>query len=175
MTDRIDESQLLLRLKMREGTIFEQAKAMQELCTQYNYSQSALASLLGVSQSCVGNKIRLLRFSTWEQAQILEYGLSERHARALLRIQSPKREKLIATVGKMHLTVHQTEELVEKYANPTQDAEEHNQSSLSITTAETFLQHMQISAEKLRTLGYKTTCMTESSDGWHRITVTILE
>ena len=167
-----DQKELLFALSARSGNYFEQARAMQALCAKYGYTQAFLSKQLGVSQSYVGNKIRLLQFSATEQALLLEYSLTERHARALLHASLQNRENLIATVGKMHLTVQQTEELIEKYhidahsvdiAIPTQACAEH------------FMSQTRAAAERLRAVGYKTTCLSESGEGWCRITVTIVD
>ena len=174
MTEPNTERQIS-RLSENDIDMFEQARIMQSLCTTNQFTQASLAKRLGVSQSYIGNKIRLLQFSLQEQIKISEFSLSERHARALLRAKAPQREKLIATVGNMHLTVAQTEELVEKYAA----------GKISIVTppamhpvpfnADGYVLQMQTGAERLRALGYKTTCLTESGEGWMRITVTIVE
>ncbi len=175
MIDTLDRQSLICHLEKREGNIFEQAIAMQLLCKNFHYTQASLAKRLGISQSCVGNKIRLLQFSAHEQAQILEFGLTERHARVLLRAQPPKREKLIATVGNMHLTVQQTEELVEKYTVTNLPPAVQSGCMPAHVNADHFLLQTQNYADKLRSVGYKTTCLTESGEGWCRITVTIVE
>ncbi len=168
------EQELLSSLEQPAGNMFEQAAAMHTLCSQYRYTQASLAKRLGVSQSCVGNKIRLLQFSSAERMQIVEYGLTERHARIILRIQSPKRSKLITTVGNMHLTVQKTEELVEKYSDMEKDVAIPHQYSIPVN-ADSYIAQTQAGAERLRNVGYKTTCLTESGEGWCRITVTIVE
>lgn len=162
------------RLSENNIDMFEQARIMQSLCTTNQFTQASLAKRLGVSQSYIGNKIRLLQFSAWEQSKISEFSLSERHARALLRAKAPQREKLIATVGNMHLTVAQTEELVEKYANNETPPISQSPQHVSFNV-EGYVSQTQTGAERLRALGYKTTYLTESGEGWIRITVTIVE
>jgi ParB family chromosome partitioning protein len=116
----------------------------------------------------------LLQFSLQEQELIRKYALTERHARAILRVTPSQRINVITAVANMHLTVHQTEEFVD------QRMSEHNsdikcevvENSLS---ASIFLQRVQAGAERLRTVGYKTTCLTESGENWQRITVMIVE
>ena len=74
---------------MRENlNMFEEARAFSLLSTQYFLTQEEIAAKLSLSQSAVANKLRLLRLSQDEQELILSSGLTERHARALLRIQS---------------------------------------------------------------------------------------
>lgn len=79
---------------MREDlNMFEEAKAFSALSTQYFLTQEEIAAKLSLSQSAVANKLRLLRLTQSEQELILSSGLTERHARALLRIQSPDTRK----------------------------------------------------------------------------------
>ena len=170
MQDQNEEA--LFRLLLTQNIdIFTQAEAMHVLCAQFHYTQSGLAKRLGVSQSCIGNKTRLLQFSSSERSAICQYGLSERHARALLRAKPPKREKLITTAGSMRLTVQQTEELVEQYAYAKELTEFDNQS----LTLDTFTEHTQASVQRLCSVGYHTSCMVESGENCRRITITIAD
>ena len=175
MTSTTSEQSLFKALTENKLHIFDQAKAMHSLCSHYGYTQSKLAKQLNISQSCVGNKIRLLQYSAHEQAQILEFSLTERHARTILRVEPPKREKIIAAVGKMRLTVQQTEELVEKYANYCKDSQTIQGNGISPPSLQEFIVQTQHSADRLRSLGFKITCLTESDESWTRITVTIIE
>lgn len=165
------EQALLKILQTAETDMFTQAQAMYALCARHGYTQNSLAKRIGVSQSCIGNKTRLLQFSASEREAILAHQLTERHARALLRAKSPKRERLIATAGSMHLTVQQTEELIEKYGFSSEIPPE----TTSPASIDSFFTHTQAAAERLCTLGYRTTCMVESGERWRRITITVLE
>ena len=70
---------------------------------------------MSMSQSAVANKLRLLRLTYEEQNLILELGLTERHARAMLRIEeSPKRIETIRFVAEQRLNVQDTELYVEE-------------------------------------------------------------
>ncbi len=93
--------------------MFRAAYAMATLIERFQMTQRELSLALGVSQSAVANKLRLLRFSPPERKRILESGLTERHARALLRLRDVEAravclEKSIAE----RLSVSATEELV---------------------------------------------------------------
>ncbi|MBQ2806252.1 MAG: hypothetical protein IJF08_04310 [Clostridia bacterium] len=168
-------SVLIERALSDQSSIFEQATAMRHLCVRLNMTQSALAKRLGVSQSTVGNKIRLLQYSLGERELVLKHGLSERHARALLRICSPKREKMIETVGNMHLTVQQTEELVEKYHRETHHPASGERITRDPLSADSFITSTQSGADQLRRIGYKVTCLTETGDHWRKISITVCE
>ena len=95
-------------------TMFDKAESINTMLKIEGMTQNKLASVLGVSQSFVANKVRLLSFSDAAKKKILEYGLSERHARCLLRIDSDE-ERLLAIeeTHLMHMNVERCEILVD--------------------------------------------------------------
>ena len=94
-------------------TMFDEARAIADLTGKHALTQEEIARLLSVSQSFVANKVRLLRFLPEERALILEAGLTERHARSLLRLSGTPRREALAAVIRRRLTVAETEELVD--------------------------------------------------------------
>ncbi|MCI1966643.1 MAG: ParB/RepB/Spo0J family partition protein [Oscillospiraceae bacterium] len=106
MTENIQRSNL---------EIFEEAEGIRRLIEQWNITQEEAAARLGKSQSSIANKLRLLRLSQEERQRIVSAGLSERHARALLRLENrDHREEVLNKVIDKGYNVRQTEELVEK-------------------------------------------------------------
>ena len=94
--------------------MFEEAQALCGMIQMLGLTQDEVAKRLGVSQSYIANKIRLLRFSPTVREQIRCSGISERHARALLRLQNDT--DILFLVNKIKeegLTVQTTEELVD--------------------------------------------------------------
>ena len=77
---------LLENLQRKDLQTFEQANALVNLLREWHITQEEAAKRLGISQSYLANKLRLLKLSPEEQSEILEYKLTERHARALLRV-----------------------------------------------------------------------------------------
>ncbi len=77
---------LIENLQRRDLHWFEEAVAIAKLISSYGLSQEQAAEKLGKSQSAIANKLRLLRLSPECVALLREHELSERHARALLRI-----------------------------------------------------------------------------------------
>lgn len=72
---------------LRENlNMFEQAEAFQRLIREFHLTQDEAARRVSMSQSAVANKLRILRLLPEERQKILEAGLTERHARALLKI-----------------------------------------------------------------------------------------
>ena len=99
--------------------MFEQASAIVSLIEIYGLTQEQAAKRLSLSQSYVANKLRLLRFTPLEQKIILDYGMTERHARAILRIQDEKeREKVTLHIAQESLTVKETEQYIDKLLIP---------------------------------------------------------
>lgn len=104
---------LLENLQRRDLQMFEQANALINLLREWQITQEEAARRLGMSQSALANKIRLLKLSPEEQAEVLEHDLTERHARTLLRIDNMSlRQRVLRAVVERKLNVAQTEELV---------------------------------------------------------------
>lgn len=114
---------LLENLQRKDLQMFEQANAIVNLLREWQITQEEAAKRLGMSQSYLANKIRLLKLSPEEQEEILKHHLSERHARALLRVDDMTlRQKLLATVIERGLNVAQTEELAAAALQPKKQA-----------------------------------------------------
>ena len=94
--------------------MFEEAEALRGLINLCKETQSGIAKKMGVSQSYVANKLRLLNFSQDIRKMITESNLSERHARTLLRLKDEQSIK--AAIEKIHimrLTVMESEALID--------------------------------------------------------------
>lgn len=100
---------------LRENlNMFEQAYGFKRLIEGHHMTQEEVARRLSMSQSAVANKLRLLRLTYEEQRLILDAGLTERHARAVLRIEHPQRRLSVLQYAAEHkLTVQATEEYIE--------------------------------------------------------------
>ena len=94
--------------------MFDEARAMSGTLKLCNITQKELAERMGVSQSYVANKLRLLTFSTYMEKLIVKHGVSERHARALLKLESEEdRLEILEKVIARDLTVRECEALVD--------------------------------------------------------------
>lgn len=105
---------ILENIQRQNLTMFEVAAAYAALMRDHSMTQEEIARQLGVSQSYVANKLRLLRFTPEEQALLLDGGLSERHARALLRLHGDERLAALRRVIADGKNVAQTEAYVEQ-------------------------------------------------------------
>ncbi len=95
-------------------TFFDEARSIKAMLDVKNMTQARLAEVLGVSQSYIANKIRLLSFSKEAEERITSANLSERHARALLRLGS--NADILSAIDKVitgKMNVLRTETLVD--------------------------------------------------------------
>ena len=104
---------LLENLQRCDLTMFEEARGISRLIRRYGLTQEEAAVKLGKTQSTIANKLRLLKLTYEEQEWILNAGLSERHARTLLRLtdEGARREALSKIISE-NLNVSQSETLV---------------------------------------------------------------
>ncbi len=114
------ELAIIENLQREDLNIFEEASAIAALINLYGLTQEEVAAKLSSSQSYVANKLRLLRFDEFEQKMIIEKRLTERHARALLRIADLKmRRAALETIVERGYNVADTEGFVSKLLEDT--------------------------------------------------------
>ena len=99
----------------REDLSFiEEAYAYKKLIDDFGLTQGELATKIGKKQSTISNKLRILTLPKDIQEQIIDAKLTERHARALLKVEDDTlRSKILRRVIENHLNVKQTERLIE--------------------------------------------------------------
>lgn len=106
---------LIENLQRENLNYLEEALGYVSLMKNFNFTQELLAQRLGKSQSTIANKIRLLKLSDPIRKLLLEHGLTERHARALLKIDSEEQQyKMIEEIRERGLTVSQAEKRIAK-------------------------------------------------------------
>lgn len=117
---------LVENLQRRDLDYVEEATAIQQLITNYHLSQEEAARRIGKSQSAVANKLRLLKLSPALLELLRKEGLSERHARALLRLDEETRPAAVAHILSEGLNVAQTDAYIDSLlsAPPEQAPEE---------------------------------------------------
>lgn len=105
---------LVENLQRQDLDFVEEAMGISRLIQLRNLSQEQAARMLGKSQSAVANKLRLLRHSPEVLQLIREGGLTERHARALLKLEN-EQDKLdaIAVILRQNLSVAKAEQYID--------------------------------------------------------------
>lgn len=106
---------LVENIQRSELNFFEEADAIGRLLVCHELTQEEIAARLGKSQPAVANKLRLLRLPLPVRTRILENGLTERHARCLLRLPDEKNvNKALDSIVSRRLNVAESEKLIEK-------------------------------------------------------------
>ena len=104
---------LIENLQRQNLNYFEEAIAIERLMNEYGLSQEDAARRLGKAPSTVSNKLRLLSLPEKARICLMENGLTERHARALLKLEKEEVMDALERIIDKKLNVTQTEELVE--------------------------------------------------------------
>lgn len=105
---------IIENLHREDLNMFEEAAAIRSLIELGSMTQEMCAKRLSVSQSYIANKLRLLRLSEDEKEAIVRCQLTERHARALLRISSEsERREILSIIIERQMNVAAAEEYIE--------------------------------------------------------------
>ncbi len=105
---------LLENLQRQDLDFIEEAKGILLLMEKFSMSQEQAAKLLGKSQSAIANKLRLLRHTDPVLKAIRQYNLTERHARALLKLPTePQKMQAIAVIAKLNMNVARAERYID--------------------------------------------------------------
>ena len=152
---------LIENLQRRDLDFMEEAQALSRLIARYGLSQEEAAAKIGKSQSAVANKLRLLRLAPDIVALLRENGLSERHARALLRLQDPEVQRRAAgDMVRRGMNVAQAEAYVEKLLQSAQVTPPRGRSTYIIKDVRLFLNSVDRGLHLMRQAGVDA--------GWNR-------
>lgn len=107
---------LVENLQRRDLDFFEEANGFKRLIDQFGLTQEEAARKVGKTQSAVANKLRLLRLSQQNMELIRRNNLTERHARALLRLgEEADRINVTNYIIEHELNVSRTEEYIDEF------------------------------------------------------------
>lgn len=109
---------IIENLQREDLTFFEEAKAISNLINEYGISHTDAAARLGIAASTLSNKLRLLNLPENEQKRIVSANLTERHARAVLRLPEEKRKEALDHIIAAALNLKDTEKYIESIINP---------------------------------------------------------
>ena len=133
-------------LQRQDLDFVEEAWGISHLMSRFSMSQEQVAKLLGKSQSAVANKLRILRHSEQVLLAIREAGLTERHARALLKLKSEE-DKLSAVgeIARQAMSVSRAEKYIESLLSKKEDAPPKANVGAFLNTLTQNLQKIQLS------------------------------
>lgn len=167
------EFALIESLQNREFNLFEQAEAISRLINDCKMSREEAAARLSCSQSYISNKLRLLRLEPGERELILAHSLSERHARALLRLADPcERRGVLMQMIARPMTVAAAEELVEQRIKDRLDRPERPKGR-AVRDISPFINTVERALQALERNGVSSTLERIDSDGFCEIRIRI--
>ena len=156
---RVDEKDagllaLIENLHRRDLNCFEEAEAIAKLIQRYELSQQEAAEKLGKSQSAIANKLRLLRLDKGIQETILQENLTERHARALLRLADGEMQRqAVEEFLRKEMNVAQAEEYVEELLQTMQTKPPRQRTTYVIKDVRLFLNSLRRQLELMNRAG----------------------
>ena len=163
---------LVENLQRRDLDFVEEALALSRLIQTYHLSQEEAAKKLGKSQSAVANKLRLLKLPPEVLALLREKGFTERHARALLRLESPEQQTAAArAVVERGLTVAKPEEYVEQLLHPAPPAR--RKPTIVLKDVRLFLNTVSRGLSLMKQAGVKANCLRQETADTIQLTITI--
>lgn len=168
---------LVENLQRCDLDFFEEAEGIRRLIRQFGLSQDEAARRLGKSQSAVANKLRLLRHPEEVTEAIRRHGLTERHARALLRIEGLEaRLEAVEHIASQKLNVAQTEEYIENLLTSVtveSEAKRGIRTLYVFKDIRLFLNTVTRAVDTMRRSGVNASVDKQEEEGGIRLTITI--
>ena len=158
---------LVENLQRQDLDYIEQAQGISSVMENYGMSQEQAARLLGKSQSAVANKLRLLRHSAPVLEQLRLHQLTERHARALLRLPTEAMKlRAIEHIARLGLSVARTEQYIESLLQ--EPEEKHYRADVGA-----FLKHVTQTLTKIQSSGIPAVSERRETESQIVLTITI--
>ena len=158
---------LVENLQRQDLDFIEEAQGIRCLLDRFDMSQEQAARLLGKSQSSVANKLRLLRHSPAVLEALRSAGLTERHARALLRL--PDEASVLAAIQEIvrqNMSVARTERYIESLLSTTT-------AKKNRTSVGAFLNNLTQNLQKIQLSGIPAVSERRETDSQIVLTITI--
>lgn len=181
--ETVAEVSLIENLQRKELNYFEEAIAYSTLLNHFGLTQEELARKVGKSQSAIANKLRLLKIPPENRNLIITATITERHARALLKLNTAEMQKeIIRAIYEKELNVKETEELVEKVRHnnipPESKTAEGGQGqnvSLIIRDARIFLNTIKETVNRARQTGLDMLVIENENENEYEITIKVIK
>ena len=165
---------LIENLQRRDLDYWEEAEALARLISLYGLSQEAAAEKIGKSQSGVANKLRLLRLPEGVRQLIREHGLTERHARALLRLQDEEAQRrAIDAIVRGGWNVARTEAYIDEQLRQAQTRPPRRRPTYIIKDVRLFLNSVDRGVRLMRQAGVGAEWGREDTDSCILLTIRI--
>lgn len=162
---------LIENIQRENLNFIEEAKAIYKLITEYNFTQAQAALHLGIKQPTIANKLRVLKLSERQLERINNFSLTERHARALLRLSDENtRDDVLSEIIVKNLSVEQTDKLIDSILNPNK---EHIKNKMVIKDLRLFVNSINKAIKVMKNSGIDAKSVTEEDENHIKYIVTI--
>ena len=165
---------LMENIQRENLTFMEEAFAYRELLEKCFITQEELASRLGKSQGAIANKIRLLKLPQSVREIIRDFALTERHARALLRLGTESHQLYAAKrIADLSLSVKQADELVDRIIKKGIDEKPSERVIRSISDVRVFFKTITKAISLMNEKGIEASAQKDETDAYYEYTIRI--
>lgn len=165
---------LIENIQRCDLTYLEEAEAFDKLLRDYGITQSQLAQKVGKTQSTVANKIRLLKLPHLVRDIIKDNDLTERHARALLRLEDADLQlKALNTILENNLNVSDTDRLIDKMLLPDEPKCEQKQKTNKLKNISFFTRAISKTLSALKDKGINAVSKEKEYDDYYEYSIKI--
>ena len=162
---------LIENIQRTDLSFFEEADGIKKLMDDFALNQQEVAEKLGMAQSTLSNKLRLLRLSAEQRRKISSAGLSERHARALLRLNEHQRDDALNRIIAEQLSVNDTDEMISNILLP--DSDKHAAKRVKIGDLRIYFNSITRIVDTIRSSGVNAYSKKSETDEFIEYTITI--
>ncbi len=163
---------LIENLQRENLNFIEEAAGYARLMESFNLTQEVLAQRLGKSQSTIANKLRLLRLPESVKQMVLNENLTERHARALLKLNSENlQRKMALEIVERGLTVNQTEQKIDRLIGPEKSAVPDRRQRSVIKDIRIFLNTIREAVKMIESAGLSPEVEEKNEPGYIQVTI----
>ena len=169
---------LVENIQRENLSFFDEANAIEKLITYYGMTQEDAAVKLGKAQSTIANKLRILKLSDEEKEIITKFGLTERHARALLRLNNKNdRLEIIGKVVKYNLNVERTEQAIDEFIGKSKEKENFQKRSVVFKNVKLFVNTINKAVETRKAAGIPANSQKIQNDDYieYRVKIPIMD
>lgn len=169
---------LVENIQRENLSFFDEANAIEKLITYYGMTQEDAAVKLGKAQSTIANKLRILKLSDEEKEIITKFGLTERHARALLRLNNKNdRLEIIGKVVKYNLNVERTEQAIDEFIGKSKEKENFQKRSVVFKNVKLFVNTINKAVETMKAAGIPANSQKIQNDDYieYRVKIPIMD
>lgn len=145
---------LVENIQRQDLSFFDEANAIEKLISYYGMTQEDAAIKLGKAQSTIANKLRILKLSDEEKELIMNFNLTERHARSLLRLAGKEdRLNIIEKIIKFNLNVERTEQAIDEYIGKAKEKASYKKRSKVFQNVKIFVNTINKAVETMKAAG----------------------